>query len=125
MATLDTAFLIDTVGEVLSKGIAATALAQPGDPVDYLAQWLLRCAQQRGTCGIVACMASELACSGRRYVNNIEECKQDAKARAQASVLRERREVCHLIMALTPREMTRPSYTAASPHTDLKFSLAH
>ena len=35
-------YLRVTVGAVLSKGIAATTLAQPSDPVEYLATWLLR-----------------------------------------------------------------------------------
>lgn len=38
-----TNYLIDTVGETLSKGVAATYEAQPDDPVAYLARWLLKC----------------------------------------------------------------------------------
>lgn len=44
----DARYLAATVGDALAKGVAATAAAQPGDPVGYLAQWLLRCAP-RGT----------------------------------------------------------------------------
>lgn len=38
----ETSYLVDTVGQALSKGVAATATAQPSDPVEYLAEWLLR-----------------------------------------------------------------------------------
>lgn len=38
----ETTFLIDTVGDALAKGVAATVAAQPSDPVEYLAEWLLR-----------------------------------------------------------------------------------
>lgn len=38
----ETAFLIDTVGDALSKAVAATVAAQPADPVEHLAEWLLR-----------------------------------------------------------------------------------
>lgn len=43
MPGADTAFLVDTVGDALAKGVAATTIAQPADPVEYLAQWLIRC----------------------------------------------------------------------------------
>jgi hypothetical protein len=35
-------YLREKVGAVLAKGIAATALAQPADPVEHLANWLLK-----------------------------------------------------------------------------------
>eukprot|EP00878_Enallax_costatus_P032113 GHUV01035216.1.p1 GENE.GHUV01035216.1~~GHUV01035216.1.p1 ORF type:complete len:195 (+),score=51.32 GHUV01035216.1:447-1031(+) len=38
----ETTFLVDTVGDALSKGVAAMVAAQPADPVEYLAEWLLR-----------------------------------------------------------------------------------
>jgi hypothetical protein len=38
----ETACLVDAVGQALSKGVAATVTAQPADPVEYLAEWLLR-----------------------------------------------------------------------------------
>ena len=38
----DSAYLMNTVGDALSMGVAATVQAQPHDPIDYLAQWLLR-----------------------------------------------------------------------------------
>ncbi|KAF6264037.1 hypothetical protein COO60DRAFT_1624406 [Scenedesmus sp. NREL 46B-D3] len=38
----ETAYLVDTVGQALSKAVAATVTAQPADPVEYLAEWLLR-----------------------------------------------------------------------------------
>uniref|UniRef100_A0A383W448 Uncharacterized protein n=1 Tax=Tetradesmus obliquus TaxID=3088 RepID=A0A383W448_TETOB len=38
----ETSYLVDTVGQALSKGVAATVTAQPSDPVEYLAEWLLR-----------------------------------------------------------------------------------
>jgi hypothetical protein len=35
-------YLRKAVGDVLSKGIAATTLAQPNDPVEFLATWLIK-----------------------------------------------------------------------------------
>eukprot|EP00775_Hariotina_reticulata_P001846 gene1846-2179_t len=37
----ETAYLIDTVGHALAKGVSATVAAQPDDPVEHLAEWLL------------------------------------------------------------------------------------
>jgi hypothetical protein len=37
----DSAYLIDTVGHALAKGVSAAVAAQPDDPVEYLAEWLL------------------------------------------------------------------------------------
>lgn len=42
MAGPETAYLRELVGDALSRGCAATAVAQPNDPVEYLGQWLLR-----------------------------------------------------------------------------------
>lgn len=39
----DTAYLRATVGDALARGVAAAAAAAPDDPVEFLAQWLLRC----------------------------------------------------------------------------------
>lgn len=39
-------YLKDEVGPILAKGLAATAIARPNDPVEYLALWLLH-QQQR------------------------------------------------------------------------------
>jgi hypothetical protein len=41
-AKFDSDFLKATVGDVLAKGVAATVEAQPEDPVEYLARYLLR-----------------------------------------------------------------------------------
>ncbi len=38
----DTAYLQETIGDALGRGVAATVTAQPTDPVEYLGQWLLR-----------------------------------------------------------------------------------
>ena len=38
----DAAYLRATVGDALARGVAAAAAAQPADPVDFLARWLLR-----------------------------------------------------------------------------------
>lgn len=38
----ETEYLVYTVGQALSKGVAATVQAQPADPVEWLAEWLLR-----------------------------------------------------------------------------------
>lgn len=38
----DSDFLKATVGDALAKGVAATVEAQPDDPVEYLARYLLR-----------------------------------------------------------------------------------
>jgi hypothetical protein len=35
-------YLRDTVGTVLSRGIAATVLSQDSDPVEFLANWMLK-----------------------------------------------------------------------------------
>jgi hypothetical protein len=35
-------YLRETVGAVLAKGVAATTLAAPADPVEFLANWLLK-----------------------------------------------------------------------------------
>lgn len=45
MLSADTAYLIDTVGDALAKGVSATTIIKPTDPVEYLAHWLLRCDQ--------------------------------------------------------------------------------
>ena len=37
---MDTNYLKDTVGDALTRGCAATATVRPGDPVEYLANWL-------------------------------------------------------------------------------------
>lgn len=42
-AGYDSQYLIETVGDALAKGVAATIAAQPADPVEHLATWLLRC----------------------------------------------------------------------------------
>ena len=39
----DAEYLKDLVGGPLAEGCAAVAVANPVDPVDYLAKWLLRC----------------------------------------------------------------------------------
>ena len=39
---MDSAYLKSTVGSVLAKGIAETVVAKPSDPIDYLAQFLLK-----------------------------------------------------------------------------------
>ena len=41
---MDSAWLKDTIGPVLVKALAATVAAEPADPVEYLAQTLLKCA---------------------------------------------------------------------------------
>jgi Dpy-30 motif len=38
----DAEYLKKTVGDVLAKGIAAVTLAQPVDPVAFLADWLIK-----------------------------------------------------------------------------------
>jgi len=35
-------YLNGTVGSLLSQGVAATVASQPADPVEFLAEWLLR-----------------------------------------------------------------------------------
>jgi hypothetical protein len=61
----DTAFLIDTVGEPLAKGVAATVAAQPDDPVEFLAQWLLRCVGSSGAAPLHALLPPCLACCAK------------------------------------------------------------
>jgi hypothetical protein len=41
-AAMDSAYLKSAVGSVLAKGIAETVVARPSDPIDYLAQFLLK-----------------------------------------------------------------------------------
>lgn len=36
------AYLHETVGSLLSQGVAATVASQPADPVEHLANWLLK-----------------------------------------------------------------------------------
>jgi hypothetical protein len=36
------AFLQGTVGPILARGVAATVAAHPDDPVELLAEWLLK-----------------------------------------------------------------------------------
>jgi hypothetical protein len=36
------AFLQGTVGPILARGVAATVAAHPDDPVEFLAEWLLK-----------------------------------------------------------------------------------
>ncbi|KAJ1488837.1 hypothetical protein T484DRAFT_3584449 [Baffinella frigidus] len=38
----DSAYLQEHVGAALTAGLASVAAAQPNDPVDYLAHWLLK-----------------------------------------------------------------------------------
>jgi septal ring factor EnvC (AmiA/AmiB activator) len=38
---MEDAYLRRTVGDVLVQGLKETALADPSDPIDYLAKWLL------------------------------------------------------------------------------------
>lgn len=38
----EAAFLMATVGDALARGVAATVAAAPDDPVQHLADWLLR-----------------------------------------------------------------------------------
>ena len=38
----DAAYLQESVGPALTAGLASCASAQPEDPVDYLAHWLLK-----------------------------------------------------------------------------------
>jgi hypothetical protein len=40
---MEVAYLKDTIGEALSEGCASTAIAAPGDPVEFLGKWLLKC----------------------------------------------------------------------------------
>ena len=42
MSATSTAYLNETVGGLLSQGVAATVASQPADPVEFLAEWLLR-----------------------------------------------------------------------------------
>jgi hypothetical protein len=37
-----TVYLNETIGGLLSQGVAATVASQPADPVEFLAEWLLR-----------------------------------------------------------------------------------
>lgn len=39
---MDAQWLKDNVGDVLSTGVTAVILANPADPVEYLAHWLLK-----------------------------------------------------------------------------------
>jgi hypothetical protein len=39
---MDTQYLKENVGTALADGVAATLLANPHDPVEYLAHWLLK-----------------------------------------------------------------------------------
>jgi hypothetical protein len=55
MASADVAFLVDSVGDALAKGVAATTIVKPADPVEYLAHWLLRCAQEAASCRPAGC----------------------------------------------------------------------
>ena len=42
MALFDATYLRETVGPTLAEGCAATAAARPTDPVEHLANWMLR-----------------------------------------------------------------------------------
>ena len=42
MVFVDSEYLQQTVGQSLAGGCTATAAARPPDPVEYLANWLLR-----------------------------------------------------------------------------------
>jgi hypothetical protein len=37
-----TVYLNETIGGLLSQGVAAAVASQPADPVEFLAEWLLR-----------------------------------------------------------------------------------
>ncbi len=39
---MDAAYLQREIGPALAKGLAALAVAQPADPVEYLGLWLLQ-----------------------------------------------------------------------------------
>lgn len=39
---MDAVYLQKEVGQALAKGLAAVTAAQPYDPIDYLAKWLLQ-----------------------------------------------------------------------------------
>lgn len=56
----DHAYLVETVGDALAKGVAATVAAAPADAVEYLARWLQRCGPAR-----LHERARERACSCR------------------------------------------------------------
>ncbi|GAQ82871.1 hypothetical protein KFL_001270140 [Klebsormidium nitens] len=53
---MDTDYLKSTIGNALSEGCAATALAHPPDPVDFLSSWLVQYARNKS---IRAGMAEE------------------------------------------------------------------
>lgn len=53
---MDTDYLKSTIGNALSEGCAATALAHPPDPVDFLSSWLVQYARNKS---IRADMAEE------------------------------------------------------------------
>ena len=50
MVFVDSEYLQQTVGPPLAGGCAATAAARPADPVEHLANWLLRCCVCRSVC---------------------------------------------------------------------------
>ncbi len=39
---MDSQYLKDTVGLALSRGVAAASINHPHDPIDYLANWLIK-----------------------------------------------------------------------------------
>lgn len=39
---MDAQYLKESVGPALAKGLAATSLARPQDPIEYLANWLIK-----------------------------------------------------------------------------------
>lgn len=51
---MDTDYLRSTIGNALSEGCAATALAHPPDPVDFLSSWLVQYARNKGIRGEMA-----------------------------------------------------------------------
>lgn len=67
----DAAYLRATVGDALARGVAAAAAAQPADPVDFLARWLLR---------RVAALEAEARRAEERALVARQECEHQVRA---------------------------------------------
>ena len=51
---MDAAYLQNSVGSSLSKGLAEVACVRPADPIKYLAQWLLKHEANMKECELVS-----------------------------------------------------------------------
>ena len=89
---LDTEYLKTAVGDVLSKGIAQTIGAQPADPIEYLAQYLLKSVADEKADKVLGAQKKAATEAAAAAATAAAKAKEEADSRTEAGALQTEKE---------------------------------